>query len=169
MIVHSIERYKLTRRHLLGRPVCQIQDGGQIGDVPLKQYSAAAGCDVPKSGIDDNIEQGMINFLEIRLEFTLSVDNKSGSDGGEQTGLFPRHGVPTKLEASRINYLQISHVFIGFLGKFTLELVVEFGTRVARPPSTPRRLGTGVCNVFGIAPSGPKATKTRLLEGKSRG
>ena len=65
-------------------------DDSGIGAIPLGEGGIGTSWDVPKLGTGDNLEEGVAHGLEIRFEFFLNVDNESGCDRGEQTGLSPR-------------------------------------------------------------------------------
>ena len=64
-------------------------DDGSIGTVPHRKSGIGTGWDTPKRGAGDDLEERMVHFLVVRFELAPNVDNESGCDCGEQTGLFP--------------------------------------------------------------------------------
>jgi len=67
-------------------------DDGAVGAVPLWKGGVETSWNVPKRGTGDNLEERVVHFLKIRFELALNVDDESGCDRGEQTGLFPTWG-----------------------------------------------------------------------------
>lgn len=63
-------------------------DDGGIRTVPLREGGIGTGWGVPKCSAGDNPEEGVVHLLEIRFEVALNIDDKSGCDRREQTGLF---------------------------------------------------------------------------------
>ena len=65
-------------------------DSSGIGAIPLRKSGVGAGGHLPKRGACDNLKEGVTHLGVIRLELALNVDDESGRDSREQTGLFPR-------------------------------------------------------------------------------
>ena len=64
------------------------EDDGGVGASPLRKSSVGTGWDIPKRDTGNDLEEVVAHFLEIWLEFALNVNNESGCDRGDQTGLF---------------------------------------------------------------------------------
>ena len=65
-------------------------DNDWVGAIPLGENGSGAGWDIPKRGTGDDLEKLVAHSLDIRFELALNIDNESGCDQGEQTGLFTR-------------------------------------------------------------------------------
>ena len=84
-------------------------DDGGIWTIPLGESGISTTWDVPKRGTGNDLEESIIHFLVIRLEVALHVDNESGCDSGEQTGLSPeKYGINTIIEVSTEKHLRRS-------------------------------------------------------------
>ena len=63
-------------------------DDSRIGTTPCGE--SGVGLDVPNRGTCYDHEEAVAQLCVIRLEVALSVDNESGCNCGEQTGLYPQ-------------------------------------------------------------------------------
>ena len=115
-------------------------DDGGIRAAPLRERSIWAGWDVSKRGTGNDLEEGMVHFLVIRLEVALDIDDESGCDRGEQTGLFPlsQYRIYTRVRKNAHKDMCCVQVSIVFLDKGTaiivscaLKLIVELGASVS--------------------------------------
>ena len=115
-------------------------DDGTIGALPFRESGICTSGDVPKRGTGDDLEERVVHFFEIRLKFTLDIDDESGRDCGEQTGLLPTWG-SHDVEAHGENaheYQRGIQIFIVPLDKVAViivrclvELIVELDSLVA--------------------------------------
>ena len=115
-------------------------DDGTIGALPFREGGIRTGGDVPKCGPGNDLEERVVHLLEIRLKLALNVDNESGRDRGEQTGLFPtwnQHNVEAHGKNAH-EYQRGVQVFIVLLDKVAVmiirclvELIVELDSLVA--------------------------------------
>ena len=65
-------------------------DDGGIRAGKLRESCSWAGWDIPKGDIGDNLEELEAHLSVIRLKVTLGIDNESGCNCREQTGLYPQ-------------------------------------------------------------------------------
>ena len=63
-------------------------DNNGIGAAPLRESSICAGRNVPKRDIGNNLEESEAHLIVIWLEIALNVDDESGCNPREQTGLY---------------------------------------------------------------------------------
>ena len=71
----------------------RVKDGLDVDKVrirtsPLRESGSGTSWGIPKLGVGDNLET-VIQSSVILLEIALNIDNESGCDRREQTGLFP--------------------------------------------------------------------------------
>ena len=66
-------------------------DSSGIGASPLREGGCGTGWMVPKRGVGDDHKELIAHSLVIRLKTALNVDDESGCDRGEQTGLPGKH------------------------------------------------------------------------------
>lgn len=62
----------------------------RIRTSPLRESGSGTSWGIPKLGVGDNLEETIVQSSVIWLEIALDIDNESGCDHIEQTGLFPR-------------------------------------------------------------------------------
>jgi len=65
-------------------------DDNGIGAGPFRKSGIGASWNSPKLDGCDKLEKIVAHLLVIRLEVLLNVDNESGCNCGEQTGLYPQ-------------------------------------------------------------------------------
>jgi hypothetical protein len=71
------------------------EDNGGVRASPLGKSGVRTGWDIPKRDTGNNPKEVVAHSLEIRLEFALNVNNESGCDRGDQTGLFAQKNKST--------------------------------------------------------------------------
>ena len=115
-------------------------DDGRIRAVPLRKSGIGTSWGIPERGAGNDLEECMIHFLEIGLELALDVDDESGCDRGEQTGLFPQKkknqhnnrvymwGDTHEDERGVQIIIVLPHKVAVILVGFALELVVKLDT-----------------------------------------
>ena len=103
-------------------------DDGSTRAIPLREGGIGPSRDLPKRGTGDNLEERVVHLLEIRFKVTLNVDDESGCDRREQTGLFSTWGSHkyTNIEVYGKNahkYQCAIQIFVVFLDKVVVVIV----------------------------------------------